>query len=340
MNLCSKLTDVVLYSVLLLQLQEMDLNHKATLTTVAKPDRYLDLIGAYVQLMRPKHWVKNLFLLLPVFFAGRIYEADKLLPLFWGWLAFSWAASGIYVLNDYQDIAADRVHPEKCKRPLAAGTVSVPMAFVLLGLLMAGSLGLAFWLNTKFFFLLLLYIGLNVGYSLGLKNISILDIFIVALGFVLRVKAGGALTDIYVSEWLTVMIFLLALFLAIAKRRDDLVLKAATGADVRKAAKGYNLEFINLSTGLITAVILVAYLTYTLSPEVVSRLGTHRVYYTFFFVLAGMMRYLQITFLENNSGSPVKVLYRDRFIQACLLGWVLSFYALIYYRGLLDSLLE
>jgi 4-hydroxybenzoate polyprenyltransferase len=318
----------------------MDLNHKAVLQAAAKPDRYFEAISAYVQLIRPKHWVKNLFLFLPVFFAGKMYEADKILLLFWGWLAFSLAASSIYVLNDYRDIAADRQHPEKSKRPLAAGTVSVPMAFVLFALLIMGSFGLAFWLNTKFLFLLMIYAGLNIAYSMGLKHISILDIFIVALGFVLRVKAGGALVDIYVSEWLTIMIFLLALFLAITKRRDDLIIKADKGVEVRKASKGYNMEFINLSTGVITAVILVSYLTYTISPEVISRLGTHRVYYTFFFVLAGMMRYLQITFLENNSGSPVKVLYRDRFIQACLVGWVLSFYALIYYRGMLDTLLE
>ncbi|WP_448518544.1 UbiA prenyltransferase family protein [Rhodoflexus sp.] len=317
----------------------MDLNHKTAIQATAKPYWYPATLSAYVQLLRPKHWIKNLFLFLPVFFAGSLYETDKMLPLLWGWLAFSLAASSIYVLNDYQDIAADRQHPEKCKRPLAAGTVSVPMAFVLFALLIAGSFGLAFWLHTKFLFILMIYVGLNVAYSMGLKHISILDIFIVALGFVLRVKAGGALTDIYVSEWLTIMIFLLALFLAITKRRDDLVIKAAKGLDVRKASKGYSLEFINLATGLITAVILVAYLTYTISPEVTERLGTHRVYYTFVFVLAGMLRYLQITFMENNSGSPVKILYRDRFIQACLVGWVLSFYALIYYRGLLDSLL-
>jgi decaprenyl-phosphate phosphoribosyltransferase len=286
-------------------------------------------------LLRPKHWIKNTFLFIPVFFAARIGDTATLIILLGGWVAFNLVASGVYILNDYRDIETDRLHPEKSKRPLASGAVAAGAALAIMVVCMGGGMGLAWWLLPKFGFILAIYLALNLGYSLGLKNISILDVMIVAAGFVLRVKAGGALAKIDVTEWLTVMVFLLALFMAFAKRRDDLLLKIQTGADMRKAIKGYNLEFINLVLPILSAIILVSYLMYALSPEVAGRLGTDRVYYTFLFVLAGVMRYLQLVYIHNDSGSPVKLLYRDRFIQACLVAWIVSFYVIIYYKDLI-----
>lgn len=284
----------------------------------------------YIKLLRPKHWAKNLFMFIPLFFAGEIWNIEKILIAGLGFICFSLIASSIYIINDYRDIEADRAHPAKSKRPLASGAISPGMGLAVFFLLVAAGFAGAATLNLKFAFVLSIYFVLNLAYSFGMKNISILDIFIVASGFVLRVKSGGVLTDIAVSEWLMLMVFLLALFMAIAKRRDDIVLKTATGKDMRKASKGYNMDFLNVSLALVSAVIIVAYIMYTMAPPTMERFKTYRLYYTSIFVIAGLMRYLQITYVDNDTGSPTKILYKDRFIQITILLWILSFYVIIY----------
>ena len=285
----------------------------------------------HIILLRPAHWVKNLFLFIPLFFAGEMLNLQKIYQVSIGWCAFSLAASSIYILNDIKDIESDRIHPEKRFRPLPAGKVSVIHATILMSMSLIGSFVISYTLSLKFLFIVSLYLILNIFYSFGLKDISILDILILSAGFNLRIKAGGVAADIGVSEWLMIMVFLLALLMAIAKRRDDLLIKANTGKDMRKSIGGYNLDFMNVSLALVSAIIIVAYLMYTLSPEVERRFGTYRLYYTGLFVVAGIMRYLQITYVDKNSGSPTKILYRDRFLQITLLLWLLSFYFLIYF---------
>lgn len=284
----------------------------------------------YLKLLRPKHWVKNLFLFIPLFFVGEIFNVEKLMVVFGGFVCFSLLASSIYIINDYRDIEADKAHPTKSKRPLASGAVSKKAALIIFALLVIVGFGGAYFIDQKFTFILSLYFLLNLAYSFGLKNISILDIFIVSIGFVLRIKAGGALGNIAVSEWLMLMVFLLALFMAIAKRRDDIVLKLSSGKDMRAASKGYNMDFLNTSLALVSAVIIVCYLMYTMDQVTMARFSTYRLYYTSIFVIAGLMRYLQIAYVENNTGSPTAVLYKDRFIQITILLWILSFYVIIY----------
>jgi len=284
----------------------------------------------YLKLLRPSHWAKNLFLYIPLFFAGEIFDLNKVVEVFIGFMAFSLFASSVYIINDYNDVEADRRHPVKCKRPIASGAVSKPMALVIFVLcLLVGGL-LAWYVKPKFLFVTGIYFVINLLYSFGLKNISILDILILSTGFVLRVKAGGVAANVAVSEWLMIMVFLLALFMAIAKRRDDVLIKTSTGQEMRKAAAGYNLDFLNVMLALVSAVIIVAYLMYTMAPETMVRFKTYRLYYTCLFVIGGLLRYLQITYVENNTGSPTKILYKDRFIQLTILLWVLSFYVLIY----------
>jgi 4-hydroxybenzoate polyprenyltransferase len=198
-------------------------------------------------------------------------------------------------------------------------------------LLIAG-FAIAWFIREKFLFVLAIYFLLNLGYSFGLKNIPILDIIIVAIGFVLRVKGGAVIAKIGVSEWLNIMVFLLALFMAIGKRRDDVLLRLSSGIDMRKVIKGYNLDYLNVVLALVCAVIIVAYFLYTTSPEVIHRMGTYRLYYTCLFVLAGILRYLQIIFVNANSGSPTRILYKDLFIQITILLWIASFYLIIYMK--------
>lgn len=286
----------------------------------------------FIRLIRPKEWIKNLFLFIPYFFAGKRPELGPILSLFLGVFTFSITASGIYVLNDLRDIESDKLHPIKQFRPLAAGTFSKEWAILIIILFWTLGLGLSWFIFSKFCFILFVYLILNIGYSFGLKNISILDIFIVASGFVLRSKAGGAISGIYVSTWLNIMIFLLSLIMVTAKRRDDILIKIKSGLEIRKSVKGYNLDFLNTLLGLISGITIMAYLMYTISPNVIAQhnKNSFRLYYSCIFVLAGILRYLQIALVESDSGSPTGILYRDRFIQVCIFLWILSFYFILY----------
>ncbi|MEJ7769033.1 MAG: decaprenyl-phosphate phosphoribosyltransferase [Chitinophagaceae bacterium] len=286
----------------------------------------------YIKLLRPKDWAKNAFLFLPVFFAGKLFDLPRLELLIAGFFAFSLLASTVYILNDYRDMEDDQKHPVKSKRPLAAGQVKPGIAVIIACFTMTVGFLLAFLADDSYRFLAVLaaYFILNIGYSLGLKNISILDVMIIAIGFVLRIKGGGYIADVDVSPWLTLMVLLLSLFMAIGKRRDDILLKLQTGTDMRKSIKGYNLDFLNTMLGLFSAIIIVTYIMYTLSPKTYERLQNYHLFYTSFFVIAGLMRYLQIVLVHNKAGSPTEILYKDRFIQVTLLLWVGSFYVILY----------
>jgi len=306
------------------------MNEAASLAT----PNILSQVKALMLLLRPTHWVKNLFLYVPLFFAGELFNVSKVIEITWGIFAFSLIASSIYILNDYKDIKKDQLHPLKQNRPLASGKVSPTTAFILMGLCLLTGISIGWAIRDKFAFILVIYFILNVAYSLGLKNISILDIFILAAGFVLRIKGGGAIAMVATSQWLMVMVFLLSLFLALAKRRDDYLLKRSSGIEMRNSIAGYNIDFLNATLAVVSAIIIVAYLMYTISQNVIIRLGSYRLYYTTVFVMAGLMRYLQLIYIKQDTGSPTKILYKDHFIQVCLALWVLSFYFLIYYPGL------
>lgn len=288
----------------------------------------------YIKLIRPKDWAKNLFLFIPVFFAGLFFNTSLLQQLFQGFICFSLVASSIYIINDYRDIEDDKKHPVKKSRPLASGTVSKPVGILIAVLFLTAGFTGAWLIRDKFMFILGIYFLLNLAYSFGLKTVPILDIIIIAIGFVLRVKAGAVIAKVGLSEWLTIMVFLLALFMAIAKRRDDVLLKISSGNDMRKSVKGYNLDFINTALSLISAVIIVAYFMYTNSPEIIARLQTYRLYYTCLFVLAGIFRYLQLIYVQQNSQSPTNILYKDRFIQVTILLWIISFYMILYAKDI------
>ncbi|HEY3405716.1 MAG TPA: decaprenyl-phosphate phosphoribosyltransferase [Ohtaekwangia sp.] len=283
-----------------------------------------------IKLIRVKHWVKNLFIFIPAFFAGVLFDPENILPLFIGFFCFSLVASAIYVINDYRDIEQDRNHPEKKNRPLASGAVSPAVGAVIMVSFLIIGLGLSYYVSLNFFLVLSLYFVLNLGYSLGLKNVSILDIMIVASGFLLRTIAGGIIIQVSVSQWLLIMVFLLALFLALSKRLDDLIVSEQEGKISRKIVKHYNLSFVHSGIAMIAGIIMVSYIMYTISDEVKDRLHSEHLYFTAIFVIAGLLRYLQITLVEQRSGSPTKIFLSDRFIFVTLFGWAASFFILIY----------
>jgi 4-hydroxybenzoate polyprenyltransferase len=283
-----------------------------------------------LKLIRPTHWIKNLFLLIPVFFAGSIFQIERLEIIVWGIVAFSLIASAVYIINDLKDIEIDRIHPLKKERPLASGVVSRSTAIILISIFIIVGLSLSYLLHPVFLILLSCYLVLNIGYSFGLKNIPIVDLFIVSLGFLIRIHSGGILSEVEVSHWLSIMVLLLSLFLVLAKRRDDLILQSTTHAIIRKTSSSYNLEFINACLTIFAAVIVVSYIMYTFSAEVVNRFNSPYLFTTTLFVIAGIMRYLQITIVEMNSGSPTSILVKDKFILTTIFLWIISFYIIIY----------
>ena len=174
------------------------------------------------------------------------------------------------------------------------------------------------------------YIILNLAYCLKLKQIALIDVVIISLGFVLRVAIGGTATGIYISHWIIMMTFLLALFLSLSKRRDDIVIYNNTGERMRRNITRYNLEFMTQATTLVSTIMLVSYIMYTVSPEVIARFGSDLIYATSIFVLSGLLRYIQLTVVDARTGSPTRVLLHDRFIQLCIIGWILTFAVIIY----------
>ncbi len=283
-----------------------------------------------LKLIRPHHYIKNLFIFMPLFFVGSTAEVELLLHSAIAFFAFSLSASAIYILNDYQDIEEDSQHPKKKYRPLASGAISKKNAIILMGIFIAIGMSLMASLSLEALGVLSIYVVLNIAYSFYLKHVSILDVTIIAIGFVLRLFIGSTVTDVPLSMWMVIMTFLLALFMALAKRRDDVLLFINTGKKMRKVISGYNLQFIDGAMMIIASVVIIAYILYTLSISAVQHMQSEYLYLTALFVILGVMRYLQIAFVEHNSGSPTRIFLKDTFMQLTIFAWLLSFVWIIY----------
>jgi len=274
--------------------------------------------------------MKNLFVFLPLFFALEIRRFDLLLQSGIAFVILSLMASAVYIFNDCHDLEEDRRHPKKKDRPLAAGRITKSNALICMILLLMISLPSSYLLNRSMFQFGILYLAINVAYTLYLKHIPIVDIIVIAIGFVIRIFIGGSVAQVKISPWIIIMTFLLALFLALAKRRDDVLIFLDDGNRSRKVIDGYNLSFIDASMVSFATITIVAYMMYTLSPAVTARFLTDKLYLTTLFVIVGITRYLQIAMVTKNSGSPTEILWKDRFIQISILCWLLSFAFLIY----------
>ncbi len=286
----------------------------------------------YVTLLRPQQWVKNLFIFLPAFFAGRLSDLGLLSKTFVPFISLCLLASAIYIFNDVRDRDTDRAHPKKRDRPIASGRVSVAAALVLAFFLCAAGLALVLGLGLSVAAPAGLYLVINLAYSLGLKHVPVLDIFIVSAGYVIRILIGGAVGHVPISMWIVIMTFLLALLLAFAKRRDDVLIFEESGVKTRKALDGYTLSFIDAAMMIMAAVNIVSYIMYTVSAEVIAKFHTEKLYLTTLFVILGILRYLQLTHVEKRSGSPTEILYKDRLIQLTLVGWIFAFMFIIYWK--------
>ncbi|MBQ7947862.1 MAG: UbiA prenyltransferase family protein [Bacteroidaceae bacterium] len=292
-------------------------------------------MNSIIKLLRPAQWLKNTFIFLPIFFNQRILSFEELASALCTFIAFSFAASSIYCFNDIRDAEADKLHPKKRMRPIASGKITLVQAYttmvacfiialVLLYLLPAGEI------RNKTSFGIIIYYILNICYCTTLKHFAIIDTFIIAIGFVIRILVGGFSTATWTSQWIVLMTFLLALFLAFAKRRDDVLIFQTSGTKMRKNIVRYNLTFLNNAIAIIAAMTMICYIMWTMEDDVIERFNTQYLYITSIFVLLGIMRYMQLTIVDEKSGSPTNIMRKDRFIHLCIAGWITAFTIIIY----------
>lgn len=284
-----------------------------------------------INLLRPKHYIKNFFIFLPLFFAGEIRNTELIITSLIAFISFSLTASAIYILNDFKDIENDKKHPTKKFRPLAAGLVKRKTALYLMFILILTGVCLMYYISFNSFLILLMYIFLNIGYSFKLKHIALLDVIIISSGFVIRIFVGSFSYGISLTSWFVIMTFLIAIFLALSKRRDDVLIKLKSGKRMRKSIDGYNLKLIDGSMIMMAAVIIVAYIQTTINKDFLLGFQNDYLYLTGLFVIFGIMRYLQITIVHENSGSPTEIVFKDKILQINIVMWILMFVGFIYF---------
>lgn len=284
------------------------------------------------RLLRPTQWSKNSVLFAALIFAKHLFEPHDVLLVSLGFVAFCAVASGAYVMNDLRDCERDRQHPLKAQRPLPSGRVSRGTATVLALVLMAAGLAGAIALGVGFAVMVGLYLALQIAYTFWLKEVVILDVMAIAAGFVIRAGAGGVVIHVPVSPWLIICTFLLMMFLGFSKRRHELIVLEARATDHRASLKEYSPYFLDQMIAVVTASTVVAYATYTVSPEVREKLGTDNLYLTIPFVLFGIFRYLYLVHQREEGGNPTQLLLSDRPLQLDLLLWITTAALLLYWK--------
>jgi decaprenyl-phosphate phosphoribosyltransferase len=286
------------------------------------------ILGLFL-LMRPRQWVKNTFVFAPLFFTPQALSQEAVLATVIAFISFCCVSSGVYCLNDLRDRESDRLHPKKRLRPLASGRVTAPAAVILAFILLGAGFGLSLATVPMVAVVLVVYVAVNIAYSLFLKNIAIVDVLVISFGFVLRVYGGALVIGVTPTPWIQICAGLLALFIALAKRRDDVVLEI--GTEHRVSLSGYTRLFLDVCIGVTLSALLVSYMIFTLNDEAMDRLGSDGLFLTVPFVIAGIFRYLQLTLVFERSGSPTELIFKDSFLILSVAGWLLVYGYLIYF---------
>jgi 4-hydroxybenzoate polyprenyltransferase len=281
--------------------------------------------------MRPAQWIKNGFVLVPIVFSANLNQPALLLREGVAFAAFCLVASGIYLWNDALDWKADLAHPEKKMRPIPAGQLSAAAGALFGSVILVAGIALGVALGGPIGLLLGSYAAINIMYGLWLKHMAILDLMCIAAGFVLRVVAGASAIGVSASHWILMCTFLLALFLGVAKRRQELVMLAGESVRHRRVLDQYSLPWLDQVGTVVSAATIVAYALYTVAPETQTRFGTDRLIYTLPFVIYGMLRYLHLIQHGDRTGNPTSALLTDKPLLICLLAWVLACAAIIYH---------
>jgi 4-hydroxybenzoate polyprenyltransferase len=293
-------------------------------------------MNPYIALLRPKQWLKNFFVFAPLIFARELFHVDPLVESMKAFLAFCLTASAVYIINDMTDVEADRAHPVKRHRPLAAGTVSSAGAFAWLAAVLAVVVGVVLTLDWRFGIILAVYFLLNLAYSFKLKEVVLLDVFIVAAGFMLRVLGGAYAIGVKVSSWIVLCSLFISLFLGFAKRRGELVLAETEGEKSRrKVLLLYKVGFIDQLLTIASAGAVISYALYTVAPRTVEVFGTDRLIYTTVFVLYGVFRYLYLIHTTPTIENPTNAVTSDPTILITGTLWIITCIGVIYTGGTL-----
>jgi 4-hydroxybenzoate polyprenyltransferase len=281
--------------------------------------------------LRPKQWVKNVFIFAPMIFALHMFQPAYLGRSLLAFLLFSLVAGAMYVFNDVLDRENDGLHPVKRERPVASGRLRVRVALPAAVALLALAMALIALFNRDFFLIAAFYVALNLLYSLFLKSVVIIDIMVIALGFVLRVMIGGAVNRIVLFPWILIATFILAVFLALIKRRQELLkvqgLQAEPGT--RKTLRSYTVPLLDQMISIATATTLISYIMYVMSPDVQQKFHTTRLFYTVPFVIFGIFRYLFLAYSKGEGESPSDIIYTDLPFTLNLVLWVAVFILLV-----------
>jgi 4-hydroxybenzoate polyprenyltransferase len=280
--------------------------------------------------LRPHQWTKNLFVFAGLIFSQRLFDASAAGTAAAAFVVFCALSGVVYLINDIRDREADRRHPSKSRRPIASGALSPSTAIAAAVAIGAGALALGFWINREFGIVSLAYLALLTLYSISIKHLVILDVLTIAGGFVLRALGGAVAIEVEFSHWLLLLMLLLALFLALSKRRAELVTLADGASGHRPSLAEYSPYLLDQMIGVVTASTLLAYAFYTIAPDTVAKFGTDRLLWTVPFPLYGIFRYLYLVHQREGGGNPSELLLTDRPLLACVALWGISVIAILY----------
>jgi len=290
-------------------------------------------VGKLIKAMRAYQWSKNLLVFAALVFAKEFLDPSQVIKSLLAFLAFCGASSAMYLFNDLIDLESDRVHPEKRLRPVTSGALSVRSVIAMIVVLLALSLGIGGVLGFRFLLILFFYLGLTTFYSLKLKKILIVDVLVVAIGFVVRAIAGAIALDVIFSNWLVVCTLFLALFLGISKRRNEINSLNDDAISHREVLGHYTVPYLDALNTIVAGAALITYTIYTCSPEVVERLGTDKLYLTLPFVVYGLFRYMYLVHHNLDGGDPSSTLIKDRPLGITVILWGLTCIGLIYWKS-------
>lgn len=284
-----------------------------------------------VRLLRPEQWLKNFFIFAPLIFSKHLFDESYVWTSIQSFVAFCLLSSTVYIFNDIADREADRLHPSKRDRPIAAGTISIPRAVgIAIGLLLVIGF-LMMLLNAKFLFIAAVYVVLNLGYSFFLKRVILVDVFIVAAGFMLRVLAGAFAIDVQVSEWLVLCTLFVSLFLSISKRRGELLLvRNSENYQGRAVLREYDIEFLDQIMTIAASGMAISYALYTVAERTIIVFGTSSLIFTTVFVLFGIFRYLYLVRSRKTEDNPTHMLTTDPVTLLNVAAWFGACVIIIY----------
>jgi len=282
----------------------------------------MSFVKSLIKLSRPRQWVKNSFVFTALIFSGQVLNVTAVAHSLIAFAAFCLLSSGIYFLNDFKDIREDRLHPTKCHRPLANGDLPAWAGIVGFFVLAGSALALCFFqLNTSTMFVLCAYLAVNIGYSMGLKHLVIIDVVLISSGFLLRIIAGAATISVSTSKWLILCGVTISLFLGFTKRRVEIVLLGEKAKEHRRVLAYYNTDFLDQVISIVTASTVVCYILYTVDVRTVHLVGSHLLVVSVPLVLYGILRYLYLVYNTSSNGDPSKIILTDRPLLLTVFLW-------------------